>query len=47
MLETGGHRSIARVPTEVMKIVDVKCPGSGEADKNDWTNLDRLAPTTR
>ena len=43
MLETGGHRSIARVPTEVMKVVDVKCPGSGEADKNDWTNLDRLA----
>ena len=43
MLETGGHRSIARVPAAVVKIVDVKCPGSGEADKNDWTNLDRLA----
>src|SRR6266550_7466589 len=43
MLETGGHRSIARVPAGVLKIVDVKCPGSGEADKNDWTNLDRLA----
>jgi 7-carboxy-7-deazaguanine synthase len=44
MLETGGHRSIARVPAGVLKIVDVKCPGSGEADKNDWTNLDMLAP---
>lgn len=44
MLETGGHRSIARVPAPVIKIVDVKCPGSGEADKNDWSNLDRLAP---
>lgn len=44
MLETGGHRSIARVPAAVVKIVDVKCPGSGEADKNDWANLDRLAP---
>ena len=30
MLETGGHRPIARVPREVIKIVDVKCPGSGE-----------------
>jgi len=44
MLETGGHRSIARVPRDVLKIVDIKCPGSGEADKNDWTNLDALAP---
>src|SRR6185503_5468142 len=45
MLETGGHRSIARVPAGVLKIVDVKCPGSGEAGKNDWTNLDILAST--
>jgi 7-carboxy-7-deazaguanine synthase len=44
MLETGGHRPIARVPEAVVKIVDVKCPGSGEADRNDWSNLDRLAP---
>jgi 7-carboxy-7-deazaguanine synthase len=42
MLETGGHRSIARVPAGVLKIVDIKCPGSGEADKNDWSNLNRL-----
>jgi 7-carboxy-7-deazaguanine synthase len=44
MLETGGHRSIARVPRDVRKIVDVKCPGSGEAAMNDWTNFDALAP---
>jgi 7-carboxy-7-deazaguanine synthase len=44
LLETGGHRPIDRVPTEVVKIVDVKCPGSGEVDKNDWSNLDRLSP---
>lgn len=44
MLETGGHRPIDRVPADVVKIVDVKCPGSGEADKNDWRNLERLAP---
>ena len=43
MLETGGHRPIDRVPAAVLKIVDVKCPGSGEADKNDWSNLSRLA----
>jgi len=43
MLETGGHRSIARVPKEVIKIVDVKCPASGEAEKNCWANLDFLA----
>jgi 7-carboxy-7-deazaguanine synthase len=44
MLETGGHRPIDRVPDAVLKVVDVKCPGSGESDKNDWANLDRLAP---
>ena len=44
MLETGGHRPIDRVPAAVIKIVDVKCPGSGESDKNEWRNLDRLAP---
>ena len=44
LLETGGHRSIERVPPAVRKIVDVKCPGSGEAEKNDWSNLERLAP---
>jgi 7-carboxy-7-deazaguanine synthase len=43
MLETGGHRSIARVPASVLKVVDIKCPGSGEADRNDWTNLERLS----
>ena len=43
MLETGGHRPIDRVPAAVTKIVDVKCPGSGEADKNHWANLERLA----
>jgi 7-carboxy-7-deazaguanine synthase len=44
MLETGGHRPVARVPRAVAKIVDVKCPASGEADKNYWPNLEALAP---
>ena len=42
LLETGGHRSTAQVPAGVVIILDVKCPGSGESEKVDWTNLDRL-----
>ena len=44
LLETGGHRSTARVPEPVVTILDIKCPGSGEADRMDWKNLDRLRP---
>ena len=44
LLETGGHRSTARVPAGVVTILDVKCPGSGESEKNDWSNLERLQP---
>lgn len=43
LLETGGHRSIEDVPDEVVTIVDVKCPGSGEADRMRWENLDHLS----
>ena len=42
LIETGGHRSIAGVPAGVIRIMDVKCPGSGESDKNDWTNFEHL-----
>jgi 7-carboxy-7-deazaguanine synthase len=45
MLETGGHLSVDRVPEAVIRIIDVKCPGSGEAAKNHWPNLDRLRST--
>jgi 7-carboxy-7-deazaguanine synthase len=45
LLETGGHRSIEHVPAGVIRIVDVKCPGSGESDKMDWANLQRLSAT--
>src|SRR5262249_15108174 len=31
LVETGGHRSIAEVPPNVIKVMDIKCPGSGEA----------------
>ena len=44
LLETGGHRSTERVPGAVVTILDVKCPGSGETHRNDWSNLERLRP---
>jgi 7-carboxy-7-deazaguanine synthase len=42
LIETGGHRSIAAVPEGVIRIVDIKCPGSGEAAQTDWGNLAHL-----
>jgi 7-carboxy-7-deazaguanine synthase len=39
MVETGGHLSIKDVPSPVIRIMDVKCPGSGESGKNHWENL--------
>jgi 7-carboxy-7-deazaguanine synthase len=42
LVETGGHRSIEQVPAGVIRIMDIKCPGSGESEKNDWSNLARL-----
>ncbi len=44
MVETGGHVSLDRVPRAVVKVMDVKCPGSGEAHRMDWDNIARLAP---
>jgi 7-carboxy-7-deazaguanine synthase len=44
MIETGGHLSIAKVPADVIRIVDVKCPGSGESGRNHWENLALLTP---
>jgi 7-carboxy-7-deazaguanine synthase len=42
LLETGGHRTTARVPEAVVTILDVKCPASGEAEHTEWSNLERL-----
>jgi 7-carboxy-7-deazaguanine synthase len=44
LIETGGHLSVAEVPADVARIIDVKCPGSGESGKNHWPNLDALRP---
>ena len=42
LIETGGHISLEHVPPAVHTIMDVKCPGSGEAHTTDWENLNRL-----
>ena len=42
LLETGGQIDVSRVPGAVIKVMDVKCPASGESDKNEWSNIDRL-----
>jgi 7-carboxy-7-deazaguanine synthase len=44
MVETGGHLPIDRAPAGVVRIMDIKCPGSGEAHRVDWSNIDRLTP---
>lgn len=45
MLETGGHLSAEAVPAGVIRVIDVKCPGSGESARNHWANLDSLRAT--
>ena len=44
LLETGGGVSIAGVDPRVHRILDVKCPASGEAENNHWPNLELLGP---
>jgi 7-carboxy-7-deazaguanine synthase len=43
LLESSGERPLERVPGEVVKIVDVKCPNSGEADTFYMENLETLS----
>ena len=43
LLETGGHMPIDEVPDDVVTILDVKCPASGEAAAMHWPNLDQLS----
>jgi len=44
LCETGGSLPVDRLPAAVIKIMDLKCPGSGEEDNNDWSNLELLDP---
>jgi 7-carboxy-7-deazaguanine synthase len=43
MIETSGERFIGKLPSAVIKIVDVKCPDSGEANTFDMANLDAVS----
>ncbi|MGH9726993.1 MAG: radical SAM protein [Candidatus Acidiferrales bacterium] len=42
LIETSGERDISTLPREVVKIVDVKCPDSGESGKFNFQNLEAL-----
>ena len=43
-IETSGHVSLEELDRRAVAVMDVKAPGSGEMDKMDWANLDRLEP---
>jgi len=42
MIETSGERFVGNLPREVIKIVDVKCPNSGEPDTFNFSNLEAI-----
>jgi 7-carboxy-7-deazaguanine synthase len=42
LVETGNYVSTAGLDARAKVILDVKCPASGEAPRNDWSNLERL-----
>lgn len=42
LIETGGFISTENIDERAMVILDVKCPASGEAERNHWPNLERL-----
>jgi len=44
LIETGGYVSTEGVDPRAKIILDVKCPASGEAERNYWPNLERLRP---
>lgn len=44
LCETSGALPIDVLPPGVIRIMDLKCPGSGECERNDWANVDRLGP---
>jgi 7-carboxy-7-deazaguanine synthase len=44
LIETSGSIDITPVDRRAKIILDVKCPGSGEVEKNRWSNLEELRP---
>ncbi|HLA36963.1 MAG TPA: radical SAM protein [Candidatus Brocadiales bacterium] len=45
LVETNGSLDIDVLPEGTIRIVDVKCPGSGMSERMDWKNMERLRPT--
>jgi 7-carboxy-7-deazaguanine synthase len=45
LVETNGTMSLAPLPAPIIRIMDIKCPDSGEHDKTDWENIPRLRRT--
>jgi len=46
LVETGGYISTENVDLRAKIILDIKCPASGETERNHWPNLDHLRPET-
>jgi 7-carboxy-7-deazaguanine synthase len=44
LVETGGHRDVSMLDPRVIRIMDLKCPASGECERNLWSNLEHLRP---
>lgn len=44
LLETNGSQDISRTDSRCVRIVDIKCPSSGESEKNYFENLNKLSP---
>jgi 7-carboxy-7-deazaguanine synthase len=44
LVETSGEADVQRVDPRVHKVMDLKCPGSGESHRNRWSNLDHIGP---
>jgi 7-carboxy-7-deazaguanine synthase len=44
LIETSGEADVAGVDARVHKIMDLKCPGSGESTRNRWSNLEHIGP---
>lgn len=44
LVETSGAHDVSRLDPRVIKVMDLKCPGSGEAERNLWSNVSHLTP---
>jgi 7-carboxy-7-deazaguanine synthase len=44
LVETSGAADVSRLDPRVIKVMDLKCPASGECGRNLWSNLEHLTP---